>query len=59
MSRIICKGEKAWFFVLEALDIKTDIPINKIGAIYKGRIYEKGLLGIIQLYEDMQKYKDH
>ncbi len=41
-------------FILEALDIKTNIPHDKIGAFYNGKIYGKDLLSIINLGDDLK-----
>ena len=49
--------EKALKFILDALNIQTNLPLNDIGYIYKGKCYEKGLLGAIKLCEDKQNNK--
>lgn len=35
--------------------MKTDIPHDEIGGIYKGKIYRHDLLSIIELAEDIKK----
>lgn len=59
MIEKILFDEKSTQFVLDALNIKTDIPIENIGGFYKGKIYEKDLFSIMELAEEIEKDKSN
>ncbi len=42
-------------FILKALKIKTDIPLDEIGGFYNGKIYRHDLCSIIELSEDIKE----